>query len=60
MQTVLINSQNVTIIINLHLHMKSLKLITIDLYSEHIYIYGDYIFENFGCYTSKLETYHWS
>ena len=36
MHTVLINSRDVTIIINLHLHIKSLKLIAIDLYSEHI------------------------
>jgi len=37
MHTVLINSHNVTIIKNIHVQIKSLKIITRDLYHEHIF-----------------------
>lgn len=39
MYTVFINSQDVTIISKIHVQIKSLKIITRDLYHEHIILY---------------------
>jgi hypothetical protein len=44
----LINLPNVS---NIHVQIKSLKIITRDLYHAHIVRYIKYIMENLGCYS---------
>jgi len=39
MDTVFINSHNVTLISNIHVYIKSLKIIIRELYHEHIFRY---------------------
>jgi len=55
MRTLIINPHNVTITINLHLHIKSSKMITRDLYHELIFRYIENILWKIWGVTHKLK-----